>query len=161
MSCGKNYKSVGKWKKGSDGHVPSHAVQGGWDLEDAIYIGRAEHDGDVIPGKIVPSHGCCYVSFGGEEHKKHSYRVLTNPDGCVGEWVHASDGAVPSGAIQGGKTADGEPLFIGRAHHEGTLTVGKVHPSNGCLYVPFGGEEHKKHEYEVLTCKHVPLQDED
>lgn len=42
------------------------------------------------------------------------------------DWVPASDGHIPEGAVEGGRTCDGEPLYIGRAHHHGSLTVGKV-----------------------------------
>jgi hypothetical protein len=55
------------------------------------------------------------------------FQVLT---GCEVEWVPASGGNVPEGALPSGETEEGEPLFVGRASHEGTLTVGKV-----CLYM--------------------------
>uniref|UniRef100_T1IXB6 Uncharacterized protein n=1 Tax=Strigamia maritima TaxID=126957 RepID=T1IXB6_STRMM len=157
LVCSSKYKRAGKWEHSNDGGVPDNAVQAGWDVSDTIYVGRAHHEGEVIPGKVVPSHGCCYVAFGGEEHKKSQYEVLCNPCNCSLEWVGASDGAVPNGALQGGVTDDGENLFIGRTQHEGTLTVGKVHPSHGCLYIPFGGGEHNYEHYEVLVCKIVPL----
>lgn len=47
----------------------------------------------------------------------------------------------------------GEPLAIGRAHHEGSLTPGKVHRSHGCLYLPYGGAEQSTLYYEVLVCE--------
>jgi hypothetical protein len=34
---------------------------------------------------------------------------------------------VPDNALPSGETEEGEPLFVGRASHEGTLTVGKVY----------------------------------
>lgn len=42
------------------------------------------------------------------------------------EWVHGSNGSIPPGAVAVGRTATGEPLYAGRVHHHGTLTVGKV-----------------------------------
>ncbi len=30
-------------------------------------------------GKVHPSHRCCYVAYGGSEHKKDAYEVLVNP----------------------------------------------------------------------------------
>lgn len=42
------------------------------------------------------------------------------------EWVPASGGQVPERALPSGETEEGEPLFVGRTSHEGTLTVGKV-----------------------------------
>jgi hypothetical protein len=40
--------------------------------------------------------------------------------------VPAAGGQLPDGALPSGETEDGEPLFVGRASHEGTMTVGKV-----------------------------------
>lgn len=42
------------------------------------------------------------------------------------DWVPASDGYIPEGAVEGGRTAEGEPLYIGRAFESGSHTVGKV-----------------------------------
>lgn len=42
------------------------------------------------------------------------------------QWVPAYGGQVPPNAVCGGQTSDGERLYIGRAYHEGSSTVGKV-----------------------------------
>lgn len=34
---------------------------------------------------------------------------------------------MPDRALPSGETEDGEPLFVGRTSHEGTMTVGKVY----------------------------------
>lgn len=41
-------------------------------------------------------------------------------------WIPSGGGHVPPGAVEGGRTSDGEPLYIGRTFHEGSHTVGKV-----------------------------------
>lgn len=122
-----------------------------------IYIGRAVQSDDLIPGKVVPSHGVCYVPWDGRENSHHSYQVLTNPHRCPLVWVGGQhDGNVPPGALQGGRQADGTPLFIGRSFHNGSMVVGKVHPGHGVLYVPFDGQEVPIHSnYEVLVCKEI------
>jgi hypothetical protein len=66
-------------------------------------------------------------------------------------WVDDMSGSVPPGAIFGGQTVLGEALYIGRVTHNNALTVGKIHPSHGCLYIPYAGEEHKYSQYEVLV----------
>lgn len=53
-------------------------------------------------------------------------------------WIDSEGGAVPSNAVVGGQTNDGETLYIGRVLHNGTVTVGKIHPSHGCCYFPYG-----------------------
>ena len=42
------------------------------------------------------------------------------------EWVDASDGEVPRGALQGGHNKDGNPLFVARAEHDGNWCCGHV-----------------------------------
>lgn len=72
-------------------------------------------------------------------------------NGCL-HWVSAANGYVPPSALKTGVTSDGEPLYIGRGYYHGSLTPGKIHPSHGCLYIPYAGSEHCISEYEVL-CK--------
>jgi len=62
------------WVHAQGGEVPPNAVKGGHDTED-LYVGRARHEGALIPGKIVASHGVCYVPWGGAEHGKNEYEV--------------------------------------------------------------------------------------
>ncbi|XP_075534725.1 uncharacterized protein LOC142569399 [Dermacentor variabilis] len=148
------HKPVCQWVMCYGSHIPSNAVPGGEDGGETAFIGRAVHDDDVIPGKVLPSHSCCYVSYAGVEHSHREYQVLVS-DGAPMAWVPASHGSVPNGAIQGGACGNGEPLYIGRAYHNGTLTIGKVHPSHNCLYIPYGGDEHRYTDYEVLVCKTI------
>jgi len=133
--------------------VPHEAVLAGRDSDgDAIYAGRASHNGDLLPAKIVPSKHKAYVAWGGEEHEKHQYEILC---GSHYIWVSGHNGSVPPNAMATGKTRDGEVLYIGRGHHAGSLTPGKVHPSHGCLYIPYGGKEISLKSYEVLTIPEV------
>jgi hypothetical protein len=62
------------WVDARGGEVPANAVHGGFDSEQ-LYVGRASHEGALIPGKIVPSHGVCYIAWGGQEHGKEEYQV--------------------------------------------------------------------------------------
>lgn len=71
-------------------------------------------------------------------------------------WVDASGGMVPPGAVEGGQ--DGEPLFVGRAHHEGALLPGKLKASHSVCYVSWGGEEHGKSDYQVF-CELIKIND--
>ncbi|KAM7348611.1 uncharacterized protein ACRADG_007888 [Cochliomyia hominivorax] len=137
------------WRQGSNGSIPSLAVVAGHDSDgDTIYVGRAEYSGDLLPAKVIPNKGKAYVSYGGQEVEVDSYEVLS---GLRYQWIPAANGDVPPAAVKVGRAADGDFLYAGRGHHEGSLTVGKVHPSHGCLYIPYGDEEVKLFEYEVLT----------
>ena len=92
--------------------------------------------------------------LGGKEHSKGSYEVLTEIDSNQSrlQWVQSSNGAVPFGAVQGGHTSTGEPLYIGRVIHNGEPCCGKVHPTHKTLYIPYGGKEYTyKYGYEILV----------
>ncbi|KAL1472450.1 hypothetical protein MTO96_039318 [Rhipicephalus appendiculatus] len=151
------YKPEFRWVACRANKLPENAVPGGDDTKgDVAYIGRATYADEVIPGKVVPSRGYCYIPHGGAEHLFRDCQVLVS-NGAPLAWLPESNGAVPSGAIQGGKTHDGEPLYIGRAKHNGMLIVGKVHPSKRRLYVSFDYKEHNYSEYQVLVCKTINL----
>ena len=52
------------------------AIKAGVDKDGGdIYIGRATHNGEIQPAKVVPNHGCAFVAWGGEEHRKDEYEV--------------------------------------------------------------------------------------
>ncbi|CAD7015157.1 unnamed protein product [Ceratitis capitata] len=129
--------------------IPPFAVIGGHDCDGTpIYVGRSFHEGDNLPAKVVPSKGTAYVCWGGQEITKSHYEILVG-QGYV--WTTCYGGSVPPNAVRSGTTRNGEPLYIGRGHHANSLTVGKIHPSHGCLYIPFGGQEVRLSSYEVLT----------
>uniref|UniRef100_T1GCZ0 Uncharacterized protein n=1 Tax=Megaselia scalaris TaxID=36166 RepID=T1GCZ0_MEGSC len=128
--------------------LPPNAVLAGHDSDGSqIYVGRAYHDGDVLVAKYVPSRNQAYVCYSGQEIEKHDVDILC---GEYYKWVPASNGFVPNTAVRSGMTSEGEPLYIGRAHWEGSLTPGKIHPSHGCLYIGFGGQEVKIERYEKV-----------
>lgn len=127
------------------------AVRAGQDRDGStIYVGRAFHQSELLPAKVVLARNAAYVSFGGQEIEVTEFELLRYGNFV---WENASHGAVPLGALETGRTSDGESLYTGRALHEGTLTPGKVHPSHGCLYIPFDGVETKVYEYEILVQK--------
>lgn len=130
------------------GIVPPMAVVGGHDSDGStIYVGRAMYQGDNLPAKVVPGRNEAYVSWGGNEIVIRNYEVLC---GQNYKWIHCGHGQVPFNAVRTGTTTTGEPLYIGRGHWQGSLTVGKIHPSHNCLYIPYGGREHRLDSYEVL-----------
>ncbi|XP_011701794.1 PREDICTED: uncharacterized protein LOC105458296 isoform X2 [Wasmannia auropunctata] len=137
------------WCDASGGMVPPDALEGGHD-DEPLFVGRAHHEGALIPGKVKPSHSVCYIAWGGAEHGKSDYQVLC---GCKPVWVPISGGNIPANALPGGETENGEPLFVGRVHHEGTLTIGKVQPSHNVCYIPYAGSEVACDEFEVLVAQ--------
>lgn len=57
--------------------VPDNALPGG-ETEDGepLFVGRVQHNDTVTIGKVQPSHGTCYISYGGEELAFGDYEVL-------------------------------------------------------------------------------------
>lgn len=72
------------WVGADSGGVPSGGMQGGDDNGEPMFVARASFEGALIPGKLVPSHGVCYVPWGGAEHGVTNYEVLCE---CNGNWV--------------------------------------------------------------------------
>lgn len=136
----------------ANGQIPPDAILGGRDIDlDLIYVGRSRHNGDVLPAKIIPTSHKLYafVSYGGNEFLKTSFDVLCGDPSSV-SWVQDSKGSVPQRAFVGGITSRGEKLYVGRAKLSTSLTVGKIHPSHGRLYIPFNHGEFCTELYEVL-----------
>jgi len=133
------------------GPLPDGAILAGNDIDgSSIYVGKSYHEGDLLPAKVIrtPNKNVAYVCYNGMEIEKHQFEVLCN--GNV-SWIPSGHGSVPHNAVVGGNTSSGETLYIGRTHHMGSLTPGKVHPSHGSLYIPFGGQEVIHKSYEILT----------
>ena len=137
-----------QWVRGSDGSHPEGAVKAGTDHGVPIFVARARHQGGLVPGKLHHGHKAVYVPWGGVEHAKKGYEVLT---GTGLSWTGAANGHVPKNAVKGGHTADGQPLYVIRAKVEGIDACGKINPQNQFGHVPFGGKEHIVKHYEVLV----------
>jgi hypothetical protein len=65
-------------------------------------------------------------------------------------WKAATGGKIPDGAQSNGFEADGTPLWTARANYQGGVHPGKVRPAFGGANIPYGGNEVKVPDYEVL-----------
>jgi len=113
-----------KWEYAKGGKVPEDAFKAGRDENGIVFIGRARHNGELLPGKVVPANKTAYVCHGGKEHPKEEYEVLC---GFAFYWVptKGSD-PLPRRALSAGQTASGEILYVGRVSRMGADVVGKV-----------------------------------
>lgn len=50
------------WVQTVGGNLPEGAISGGEDAGEPLYVGRASHEGALLPGKVPPSHAVCYVA---------------------------------------------------------------------------------------------------
>ncbi|TPP57599.1 DM9 domain-containing protein [Fasciola gigantica] len=119
-----------------------------------LYVIRGRENVDVLPGKWLAQVGSGFIPFDGREKPVSSFEVLCNTslyqDSMPYTWIPSGGGNVPHDAVQGGITESMEPLYIARGMVNNEWCVGKVHPSHGCAYFPWGGEEHSLQQYEVL-----------
>ena len=66
-----------RWVDASDGQVPG----GAWDAlmgeagSAPLFVGRAEHEGGVFPGTLVPALGVAHIPWGGVNYEKKTYQV--------------------------------------------------------------------------------------
>lgn len=141
----------------NDAHtLRDRAVVAGFEKHNgsALWVIRAKYAGDMIPGKLVARHKVAYVGWDGREHDVHEFEVCcARPERIM--WQEGRHGHVPPNAIVAGRTSNGEPLYVGRAFEQGSLTPGKVHPSYQELFLPFDGREASHTEYEVLCAVNV------
>ncbi|KAI4471014.1 hypothetical protein MML48_1g15758 [Holotrichia oblita] len=138
------------WVEATSGQVPPNAFVGGEDNGEPMYVIRGKFNDGLIPGKLLSSHGCSYVPWGGEENGLNTYDVLCDFNG---DWVDCSGGNIPPNSLSAGESEDGEPLYVGRVLHEGSMTVGKVQQSHGVCYIPYGGKELGFPEYQILVTR--------
>lgn len=136
------------WVPSSSGEIPPNAFVGGEDNGEPLFVARGNFNNSQVPGKLLASHGCCYVPWGGEENRLCDYEVLCDFNG---DWVECSGSIIPTDAFPAGESEDGEPLYVGRVFHEGSLSIGKVQQSHGVCYIPYGGKEIAFPDYQILV----------
>ncbi|KAF9807602.1 hypothetical protein SFRURICE_008815 [Spodoptera frugiperda] len=133
------------------GSLTGRAVVGGhegWDGS-PLWVIRAWHNGDLIPGKLSVRHNAASVMYAGKEISVQNIEVLcARPEDL--RWIPSSNGNVPPGAIPGGRTSSGETLYVGRARYQLSVTPGKIHPSHNSCYIGFAGQEVAHKMYDVL-----------
>ncbi|KAL2738914.1 natterin-3-like [Vespula squamosa] len=70
------------------------------------------------------------------------------------KWVHYPNGPErcrwQPNMITIGRDLDGMNLVVGRARHHGDVLPAKVKPDHSVAYVCHNGNEHMKHEFEIL-----------
>jgi len=139
-----------QWLPSRGGQAAPYAVPAGLDSGRELYVIRAYHEGGTVPGKLHVGHSSAYIAYAGNEVPKYDYEVLVAPVASL-SWVDGQGSHIPPHAVPGGRDPNGETYYVGRVWLNGTITVGKVHPSHGACYVPYGGQEHASHSYEILV----------
>uniref|UniRef100_A0A182NGE2 DUF3421 domain-containing protein n=1 Tax=Anopheles dirus TaxID=7168 RepID=A0A182NGE2_9DIPT len=140
-------------------------------MGEPLYMGRAIYNGLLTPGKVHPSHSCCYLPCKGKEVSVTDYEVLctrhnhclereldtetltasTSTDEKGGRWQSCiNNGPFPSYMVVGGKDHHGNIICVGRAPHAGDMIPAQVIPDRKVAYVCYAGVEIEKNNFEVL-----------
>ncbi|XP_038207781.1 uncharacterized protein LOC119829382 [Zerene cesonia] len=76
--CGYNLT----WVKSKYNRIPVEAVEAGYSEgynSEVLYVGRASHQGVIIPGKVQASHKVCYIPYQGDEVAISEFEILIQP----------------------------------------------------------------------------------
>ncbi|XP_032590607.2 lipoma-preferred partner [Drosophila grimshawi] len=113
-----------------------------------IYVGRAEHDGNMLVCKVVPSKQIGYISLRGEALPKDKFEMLCGENLA---WSKCYDHVIPDTAVLCGRTSLDQPVYIGRGHYEGHLIIGKISSVHRALFIAYRGAERRLDSYEILV----------
>ena len=140
------------WVSASNGAVPPHAVSGGSDFQgEQLYVARIQLPSGPTPGKLPPSHGGAFASYGGLEIARTTYDVLTNPSGRALNWLPFG-AAPPNGALLGGNDNVAGGLYVGRVRRpDGMYVSAKASYKYRLCYAPYGGKEESYSSCDILT----------
>ncbi|CAO1330796.1 unnamed protein product [Diamesa hyperborea] len=127
-----------KWVCVANDQIPQDAFVGGSENGELLIIGRARYGNELLPGKVIRSHSCCFFTWDKEEHQLSDYEVLVD---FKGKWIPSTSKKIPERAVEAGKSSSGETFYIGRVQLDCGLAVGRVDLANNTCYIPYYGEK--------------------
>lgn len=127
---------------------------GGKEGQLTLYHCRTTHEGNIVVGKagLEFNFRACWIPANGKEVEyTDNFEILTNPSEVSLQYVNtSSDQRIPDGALEVGRTKNGNIIHLSRAIVANKQILGKV--DNGHAYVPYFGGEIFVPNYEILTC---------
>ncbi|KAI8825758.1 uncharacterized protein EV422DRAFT_600244 [Fimicolochytrium jonesii] len=141
------------WVLTNGNSIPAGALKGGQEANGTpLYIARAFHENSVQIGKASADlRDGAHIPYGGKEIAVFNYEILLGLENAV-KWVDGEGPLKNKGEklVEGGREADGKPLYIAQAHIKGSVQPGKVgeHLSKCC--VAYGNDEKEEKHYRYL-----------
>jgi len=136
--------------------IPQGAFVGGQESDGTpLYITRTYFEGGIHPGKLSPNFKKgSIIGWGGDEIEVENHEILiANPQAV--RWASAghplnvqSLGARP---VEGGREADGTPLFIVQAPYKEGTHPGKTSEKLQGADITYGGKEKIVNPYNILV----------
>ncbi|KAI0730852.1 hypothetical protein C8Q76DRAFT_340473 [Earliella scabrosa] len=136
-------------------NVPTNiAIPGGEERGTPHYICRGFHAGSLQIGKaspIFPKGGV--IGYGHREIQLDKYEVLVGDKRAI-RWVSCEGRLevekLPGRPVEGGREANGKPLFIAQAYWNRAVVPGKCGPSLPKAFIPYANDEKEERHYRVL-----------
>ncbi|CAH8508330.1 unnamed protein product [Dicrocoelium dendriticum] len=153
--CRPGYQMTLSWVPAEDGHVPKNAIG----VDGGIYVCRAEHEGKIIPGSLVPADKAATICLDDVVYKKRTYEVLCNSSfgcRCAYYWISDERGYTPKNALVAGSHQPGCYALIARAKINGKMAIGMLTEfcSEACFVVNDAIETSEY--YEILVWEKKP-----
>ncbi|KAH9948840.1 carbohydrate-binding module family 12 protein [Amylocystis lapponica] len=142
------------WILNEGNSVPQGAIPGGEQQGRTLYICRGFHEGGIQVGKVIPDYEKgAVIGYAHKEIHLPKYEILVGDERAL-RWVDVRGSAKPehlqARPVEGGREADGTPLFVAKAHHHNSIVPGKASPKLGGAFIPYSSTEVKVEEYRVL-----------
>ncbi|KAJ3185780.1 hypothetical protein HDU85_001142 [Gaertneriomyces sp. JEL0708] len=143
------------WVLTEAGKIPAGAIVGGHEADNTpLYIGRAFQGNGVHIGKVAAKwNEGCMIPWGGKEVAKKQFEILLGYENAV-KWVDIQGSCkvdrLNAKPVEGGREADGTPLYVAQAMVKGGVIVGKASENLNGAMIPYGGDERKEKSYRVL-----------
>ncbi|KAK4702069.1 hypothetical protein P7C70_g4159, partial [Phenoliferia sp. Uapishka_3] len=137
--------------------TPANAILAGQEpAGQKFYVARGAiegAEGSFAPGKFgeTTGRGVLYP-YGGNEVYSGKYELLVGDESAI-NW-HPQSGALKVDGlnlVDGGKDADGTPLYVGCADYEGGSYPGKASAKFEGLNIGYGGKEVNVNDYRILS----------
>jgi len=138
-------------------NIPNGAFVGGQDSDGSpLYVTRTYFEGGIHPGKLSPNFKKgAIIGYDDEEIEVENYEILIADPNAV-RWTDASHpfsiqalgGARP---VEGGREADGTPLYIVQAPYKGGTHPGKTSEKLRGADITYGGDEKIVNPFRVLV----------
>ncbi|KAI5889742.1 carbohydrate-binding module family 12 protein [Schizophyllum commune H4-8] len=134
--------------------IPSNAICVGPEKHWNLYICRAYYEGGLQIGKASDAFkDGAVIGYDDDEISLETYEILVGDMRGL-RWVDASGrlnvNSLGYRPVEGGREADGKPLYIAKAPHKDAEHPGKAGEHLDGALIPYGGKEKKIEVYRVL-----------